>query len=331
MAHHFSSLFRAGHLLPVATAAIVVLVGGCSETVEEGVYQGYLEADYRYMAAPVAGYVDALPVQRGEQVEAGALLFTLDTATEQRRLEQARAERTAAEARLHDARKGAREPEIQALRSAADAIEADLQRLRLQLERQQTLVDTGASPQENLDDARLTEQRVAAQLRQARAQLEQADLPARSDVIDALTAQVEAARAAEALAQWQVDQAQQSSPIAAVVEDVLYRPGEWVAAGKPVVVLYPPADVLAYFYVSDTDLPAIREGATVEIIPNGAGEALSARIDAVSSDPEYTPPVIFSNETRGKLLYRVEARLEPGATGNVHPGQPVRVRIGKAL
>jgi len=59
-------------------------------------------------------------------------------------------------------------------------------------------------------------------------------------------------------------------------------------------------------------------------------QALEARVAAISSDPEYTPPVIFSNETRGKLLYRIEARLSPEAARRVHPGQPLRIRPAMA-
>jgi HlyD family secretion protein len=46
----------------------------------------------------------------------------------------------------------------------------------------------------------------------------------------------------------------------------------------------------------------------------------------VSTEPEYTPPVIYSNDTRAKLVFMPEARPDAAAASSLHPGQPVDVR-----
>src|SRR6266568_3693263 len=42
---------------------------------------------------------------------------------------------------------------------------------------------------------------------------------------------------------------------------------------------------------------------------------------------EYTPPVIYSKETRDKLVFMVEAVFDPATAANLHPGQPVDVQF----
>jgi HlyD family secretion protein len=56
---------------------------------------------------------------------------------------------------------------------------------------------------------------------------------------------------------------------------------------------------------------------------DGCAGDVSARISFIAPAAEYTPPVIYSNESRAKLVYRIEAR--PEAVTPLHPGQPVDV------
>jgi HlyD family secretion protein len=50
-------------------------------------------------------------------------------------------------------------------------------------------------------------------------------------------------------------------------------------------------------------------------------------VSFVSSQAEYTPPVLYSKESRSKLVFLVEARLDPAAAQSLRPGQPVDVRL----
>ena len=56
-----------------------------------------------------------------------------------------------------------------------------------------------------------------------------------------------------------------SRPTNAFVQDTLYRVGEWVAAGNPVVQLLPPTNLKVRFFVPETVLPKIKPGQTVQV------------------------------------------------------------------
>jgi len=102
--------------------------------------------------------------------------------------------------------------------------------------------------------------------------------------------------------------------------------GEWVPAGRPVVSILPPGNVKARFYVPETVLGSLQVGRKIEIRCDGCPAPLEAQISYLSSQAEYTPPVLYTREQRQKLLFLVEARIAQGAAP-LHPGQPVDVRL----
>jgi len=106
----------------------------------------------------------------------------------------------------------------------------------------------------------------------------------------------------------------------------LYRPGEWVAAGSPVVSLLPPGNVKIRFYVPEPALATLRRGAAVSVRCDGCSAPIAARVAFIAPQAEYTPPVIYSRENRSKLVFLVEARPDvPNAA--LHPGLPVEVSL----
>ena len=79
-------------------------------------------------------------------------------------------------------------------------------------------------------------------------------------------------------------------------------------AGSPVVQMLPPQNVKVRFFVPETIVGATRRpAANVTIHCDGCAADVSAKITYVSSEAEYTPPVIYSNESRAKLVFMVEA------------------------
>jgi HlyD family secretion protein len=144
---------------------------------------------------------------------------------------------------------------------------------------------------------------------------------------DADQAQVEAQTAALARARWSFDQKQQYAPTNALVHDTLYRPGEWVAAGHPLVELLPPANIKARFFVPQAALPRIKPGQTVSVTFDGGAHDYSATVNYISTKAEFTPPVIYSRETRSKLVYMIEAKFSPADAPDLRPGQPVDVQL----
>jgi HlyD family secretion protein len=144
---------------------------------------------------------------------------------------------------------------------------------------------------------------------------------------DADAAQAAAQQAALDKAKWSFDQKQQFAPAAAIVQDTLYRQGEYVSAGNPVVVLLPPENLKVRFFVPQETLPQIKVGQSVSIQCDGAPRAITATINYISTQVEYTPPVIYSRETRANLVFMIEAKIPPADAADVRHGQPADVRL----
>lgn len=98
-------------------------------------------------------------------------------------------------------------------------------------------------------------------------------------------------------------------------------------AGSPVVQMLPPDNVKIRFFVPETLVGGLKTGGQVLVRADGRPEPFAAAVSYVASNAEYTPPVIYSNETRSKLVFMVEARHEPYIAAELHSGQPVSVSL----
>lgn len=169
---------------------------------------------------------------------------------------------------------------------------ATLTNARTEFERAKALRETGTGTQKALDDAE-------AALRTAEARL--------------------------ASAQARLTRRQVFSPAAGTIQQIYYRPGETVPAGRPVLALLPPGNIKLRFFVGEAVLPKIALNDTVRVSCDGCRKDLTARVSFISRSSEFTPPVIFSQEERNKLVYLIEARTEN--TENLRVGQPISVTL----
>ncbi len=117
------------------------------------------------------------------------------------------------------------------------------------------------------------------------------------------------------------------SPSDSTVEQIYYRPGETVPAGRPVVALLPPGNLKFRFFAPQAILPEIKYGQSVEISCDGCEKGLTAKVSFIARSAEFTPPVIYSLEERAKLVFLIEARPEHPEKFRV--GQPVTVTLPK--
>ncbi len=233
-----------------------------------------------------------------------------------------------ARASLEDLTKGKRPSEIEAVAAQLQQARAALELAEKEFFRQEGLIHDDATTPQELDRARSTRDQARQQVAQLEAELKTAELGARSDQIAAAQANVRALEAALAKAQWDLSQTRQASPQAGLVFDTLYRPGEWVAAGRPVVTLLPPGNIKVRAFVPRTQIGVIHAGDEVRVTVDGMPEPVLGRISFISPKAEYTPPVIYSRSSRSKLVFLVEAVFDPNVAVNLHPGQPVDVEFG---
>jgi HlyD family secretion protein len=279
------------------------------------------------VASPIAGRLDELFVKRGDNVAINARLYALEAVSEAAAQRQAQEQVKAAEASLADLRAGRRPPEQDVTRAQLAQAEVELKRAATNLARDEAQFRIGGIARAQLDDARSANEAAQARVAQLRSELKVTQLPSRSEQIQAQVAQVAAARAALEQATWKLDQKSVRATKAGRIYDTLYREGEWIAAGSPVVRMLPPSNVKVRFFVPQTIVGSLAPGRAVAIQCDGCPAQIPATISYISREAEYTPPIIYSNETRSKLVFMIEARPSPEDAAKLNPGQPVSVTL----
>ena len=309
-----------------AAAAFALLLAACAPKAPAP-WQGYVEGEFVRVAAPFAGTLVRLEAQRGQAVKGGSALFALEAENEAAARREAAEQARRAEAQLADLRAGKRPTEIAALQAQLGQARAALVLSEKELARQQELVDKGFVSRQSLDQARSARDRDRHRVEEFANDVATARLGARAGEIQAAEAQVKAANEALAQADWRLRQKTVESSVDGVVSDTLFVAGEWVPAGAPVVSILPPGNVKVRFFVPESVLGSVRVGQKVAIACDGCGERVVAPVTFVAPQAEYTPPVIYSKESRSKLVFLVEARPAPQDAARLHPGQPVDVTV----
>ncbi len=308
----------------LATAFFLVRCG----PEKQNLVQGYVEGDFVYVASPYAGALGVLYVSRGVQVKVGDRLFALESTAEKAARDEAGRRLAQARANLEDAKKGKRPSEIESIEAQLQQTQAALSLSERELARQEKLVLVpGATSAQDVDKARSARDQDRQRVAQIEADLKTARLGSRPDQVAAAGDEVRAREATLAKAEWDLSQKRQNAPKSGLVTDTLYREGEWVAAGRPVVVLLPPQNIKVRAFVPESIVGAIHYGDTVRVYVDGLREPFSGKVSFISTQVEYTPPVIYSRESRGKLAFMIEVVFDPKTATNLHPGQPVDVEL----
>lgn len=299
-----------------------LLFSACSNSPSEDVFHGYVEGEFVYIASPLAGIV-TLAVAKGDTVKKGEPLFALESEAERSSRDEARRRLAQTQAALRDAGKGLRPTEIAALKAQHQQARAALNLAEIEYVRQERLFRTGTVPAQSLDAALAVRDQQLQSVARLAADLQTARLGARSEQIAMAQANVMALEAVLARAEWELSQKSRKAPEAALVYDTLYRSGEWAAGGKPVVALLPPGSIKVRVFVPETRLAALHPGDPVTVTVDGSNESFSGKISFISPRAEYTPPVIYSRESRAKLVYLLEVAFPAEPPPRLHPGQPV--------
>jgi HlyD family secretion protein len=288
-------------------------------------WTGYAEGEYVWAALPEGGILAERPVARGDHAAKGQVLFSLDAGAETAGVERARSNLAEATAKRDNLLKGLRSSEIDALLSQKKQAEAELALAKVTLERKQELARDSFASEADVDAAQAAFDKAEGRVRELEAELVTAHLPARADEVAAANAALEAAKAALTDAEWRLTRRVASAPAAGLITDTFFEPGEFVPQGRPVVSLLPPANIKVRFFVSEAALGAFTIGDAVTITCDGCAAPIPAAVTFISPDAEFTPPVIYSEDARQKLVFLVEARPKPGDATKLKPGQPVEV------
>ncbi len=307
-----------------ALGAACLSLAACSPAPSTG-WSGYVEGEYIYVSSALGGTLTQLPVRAGDTVAAQALLFALDADSEKAAVREAQSRQSAAQAQASNLESGRRREEVDVIRAQLAQAQSAAAQSAADLAREQQLVAQGFVSTARADTLRSAQTQAQARVGELQAQLRVAELPARHGERQAAQANREAAGAVVQQAAWRESQKQRSAPVQALVADTFFRVGEWVNPGQPVVSLLPPGNILLRFFVPESELATLPIGATVQVRCDGCAAPLRARVSFVANHAEYTPPVIYSNAQRAKLVFLVEARLEAQHATKLKPGQPVEV------
>jgi len=305
---------------------MTLLVAACAKPPAD-VYPGYAEGENVRLSAPISGTLTKLLVQRGDTVAAAAPAFVLEQESERSARQEAESRVQQAQAQLANLKLGRRPEELQALRAQLSQAQAALKLSTNEFSRASQLVAEKFNSPATLDQARAAVERDQASVNEINAQLRLASQGSRQNEIAAAQQEVNAAKAQLAQAEWRVKQKTQRIPIAGDVVDLLYREGEWVPQGSPILSLLPPANVKARFFVPQPMLGQIALGQTVQLHCDGCPAPIAAKVSFIAREVEFTSPIIYSKENRAALVFMVEARPSAEDARRLHPGQPLEVRL----
>ncbi|MDF3055065.1 MAG: periplasmic component of efflux system [Gammaproteobacteria bacterium] len=305
------------------TAAI--FISGCFKDSSDYA-QGFIEGEFTYISSAVAGHLTTLSIDRGAKVKKGTPLFTLEPEPEQAQLQAATADLARAEDQLNNLKRGERSSVLMGIEARLAQAKADLDFAQSELTRNQRLYETRIISGLKYDQLKANFKAATEKVNQIKAELSEAKLGAREDLILAQQAAVDVAAADVKELTWRLAQKTATSNVEGLVFDTFFVLGEFVPAGSPVLALLLPENIKLVFYVPQTLLSKIQIGKEVTLTCPGCQMA-TARIEYISPEAEFTPPVIYSKETREKLMFRVEAQLSKEGIKYYHPGQPVDVEI----
>ncbi|WP_296447147.1 HlyD family secretion protein [Rhodoferax sp. UBA5149] len=301
-----------------------LLLAACQPKAAPG-WSGYVEGDYVYVSSALGGTLSLLNVRSGDQASKDMPLFALEAENEQAARLEADARLARANAQLANTDKGRRHDEIAVIQAQISQASAQARLAAAELAREQQLVKQGFVSAAHSDELRAAQLQSSARLEELSAQLRVAQLPARVDERAAAAADTDAARQSVRQSAWREAQKSRTAPVAGLVTDTFFRVGEAVQAGQPVLALLPPGNVKARFFVPEGAVGKLQMGAAVNIVCDGCAALIPAKISFISNRAEYTPPVIYSNVQRAKLVFMVEARPSPADGARLKPGQPVDV------
>jgi HlyD family secretion protein len=299
---------------------------GCSDQ-DKPAYLGYIDGKYIYLSSSVPGNLIQRLVNRGEQVKEGQKLYTLDPNPQQSELEQAQAQLTQSRQTLANLITGQRQTILNEITAQQRQAQADFVLAEQNIKRYRKLYKDGAVGKAELDSREATYNSTKEKVKEVNANLAEAKLGARKHLIFAQEAEVDVERANIKKLEWELSQKTMYANKSGLIFDTFYREGEYVPAGQAVLALLPPQNIRLQFFVPEKVLSQIKIGDQVNFTCDNCKRSNNATIYYISPQAEYTPPIIYSRDTREKLVYKVEADMPSQEAVKFHPGQPIEVSI----
>ncbi len=288
---------------------------------------GNVEATETNVGFKIPGRVTERLVDEGDRVKAGDLLAKLDNAEIASVVAQGRASLDEAATRLTEFSAGSRSQEIEQAKAQMNAQEADLQKVKKDYERAGILYKNGAISLSQFDVAKSAYDARAALHRNAIEALSLVREGPRKEEIRIAGHRVKQARASLAASEERLKDTMIYAPIKGVVLRKHVEAGETVASGTPVVTIGDLEHPWIKVYVKEDRLGQVRLGQKAKIaVDTFKGKTYEGIVTYISSEAEFTPKNVQTQEERVKLVFGVKVRVK-NVNDELKPGMPADVRI----
>lgn len=314
-------------------ALVALLFGnvGCSRSSSASgsafILSGNIEVVDAQLGFKIPGRVAERTVSEGQQVTVGQLIARLDDVEQRQQLDLRRAELAAAEAALADLEAGSRPQEIAAAAAVLHSAEVERDHAKIDFARVEDLRKKDVATARDFDAAQAIIRVAEARVIQADEQLKLIKEGPRAEQIAQAKARVQQARAAQSLAETQLENTRLTSPLSGTVISHNIEPGEFVAAGTPIVTVADTLHTWVRAYINQTDLGRIRLGQKLVVHTDTApGKDFEGTVSFIASEAEFTPKTVQTTKERVKLVFRIKVDvLNP--QDELKPGMPADVLI----
>jgi HlyD family secretion protein len=250
--------------------------------------QGEVDATRLDIAARVDGRVKEIPVERGQNVPANAVLVRIDNPETFAKFEQMRAGMAVAEAQLANVFVGTRAEVVAARKAELERAQAALVLAQKTFDRTRTLTEQGNSPQSRLDQMTDTLHESERAVDQANSAYEQAVNGYTKEEKAIAKTNVEKANADIQTVQSIIDQLVVYAPVASQIYQRNVEPGEYVSPGVPLVTLIDLADVWIHFDLREDLLKTIKVGDRFDVrIPALNDRSVTVEVKLIATKGEY--------------------------------------------
>ncbi len=317
----FAAMPRLRALALVATA---VLLAACKEDPQQAL--GTLEFDRITLPAPVAEKIVRIDVREGQQVAAGAPLMRLELTRTSSQFAAAKAQAQQARDALQELKTGPRREDIDQARANRAAAQAQARDAQAYYARLQPLGRQKLVAASDVDRARAAAGNAQAQVRAAQAALLELERGTRSEQIaqgEAALAAAEAQAATQAVTLQKLDLV---APRAGRVDSVPYKLGDQAPVGAPLVVMLVGDAPYARVYVPEPIRANVKVGQAARVFVDGREGALNGRVRMIRSEPSFTPYYALIGKDAARLSYLAEIQLEKSAA-ELPAGLPLRVEF----
>ncbi|MFZ2448866.1 MAG: efflux RND transporter periplasmic adaptor subunit [Syntrophobacteraceae bacterium] len=321
-------VFRVFIVLIVLASAVLAYLYLHRETGEKGLFlSGNMEVTELRLGFKIAGRVAALDVDEGWMVRQGQRLAALDGAELEHLVRQGGAALDEARERLEQNLAGFRSQEIEQASAGLRQVEAELVRLKKDFERADALRKTGAGTVARYDTALSAYQSGLARRKEAAERLSLLREGTRKEEIKSAEYRVVQAQAALGAAEERLGDTVLLAPISGLILRKDVELGETVAPGTPLFILGDLENPWIKVYVKEDKLGLVKIGQKAQVTADTyPGKIYEGVVSFISSEAEFTPRNIQTQEERVKLVFAVKVKVR-NISQDLKPGMPADVRI----